>query len=231
MQKVLAVLVVLFAAALSAKAQATLRVGDPIEMKLSGVPNDEQIQFNNTYTVDATGAVNLPYINKVKADGLTPAQLASAIEGAYRANKVYTNPTITIMMAATSRFVNVGGAVRNATRVPFTEDMTLLAAINAAGGFNDFADQRKVRVLRGNSVKLYDVREARRDPKTSNCSPAIGLKFRRASSSRSLARHRILLRADNGAMAPGIAKPGIKRQGHGDKNQGSTAVLPSTQPP
>ncbi len=164
MQKVFAVLVLLFAAALSAKAQATLRVGDPIEMKLSGVPNDEQIQFNNTYTVDATGAVNLPYINKVKANGLTPAQLAAAIEGAYRANKVYTNPTITIMMAATSRFVNVGGAVRNATRVPFTEDMTLLAAINAAGGFNDFADQRKVRVLRGNSVKIYDIREARRDP-------------------------------------------------------------------
>ncbi|MGZ5552557.1 MAG: polysaccharide biosynthesis/export family protein [Chthoniobacterales bacterium] len=164
MQRFFAILFVLFAAAVSAKAQATLRIGDPVEMKLSGVPNDEQVQFNNTYTVDATGSVNLPYINKVKADGLTPAQLASSIEGAYRSNKIYTNPTITIMMAPTARFVNVGGAVRNATRVPFTEDMTLLTAINAAGGFNDFADQRKVRVLRGSSVKIYDVREARRDP-------------------------------------------------------------------
>jgi protein involved in polysaccharide export with SLBB domain len=49
-------------------------------------------------------------------------------------------------------------------RVPFTEDMTLLAAINGAGGFNDFADQKHVRVLRGNDVKVYDVRQFRKDP-------------------------------------------------------------------
>ncbi len=164
MQRLLATVLVFFVLALSAFAQATLRVGDPLEMKIGGVPNEEQVQINNTYTVDATGSVNLPFINKVRADGLTPAQLSSSIEGAFRANKIYTNPTITITMAATARFVNVGGAVRNSQRVPFTEDMTLLAAINGAGGFNDFADQRKVRVLRGSNVKIYDVREARRDP-------------------------------------------------------------------
>ena len=75
-----------------------------------------------------------------------------------------TNPTITILMQPTSRFVNVGGAVRAPARVPFTEDITLLAAINAAGGFNDFADQKRVRLMRGNEVKVYDVRQSRRDP-------------------------------------------------------------------
>lgn len=154
----------LFAFALSAQGQATLRIGDPVDLKISGVPSDEQAQVNNIYTVDANGTINLPYINKVKADGLTPAELAGSIEGSYRSGKVYTNPTITIVMAPTARFVNVGGAVRSPSRVPFTEDMTLLTAINAAGGFNDFADQRKVRVLRGRDVKVYDVRESRRDP-------------------------------------------------------------------
>ena len=144
--------------------QAVLRVGDPIELKIGGVPIDEQQQVNNVYTVDAHGSVNLPYINKIKAEGLTPAQLARSIEEAYRSNKVYTNPNITILMQPTSRFVNVGGAVRTPMRVPFTEDMTLLASINAAGGFNDFADQKRVRVLRGNEAKMYDVRKFRRDP-------------------------------------------------------------------
>ena len=46
---------------------------------------------------------------------------------------------------------------------PFA-DITLLAAINAAGGFNDFADQKRVRLLRGNEVKVFDVRQFRRDP-------------------------------------------------------------------
>ena len=144
--------------------QATLRIGDPVEMKLSGVPNEEQVQVNNMYTVDGTGSVNLPYINKVKAEGMTPSQLAATIENAYRSAKIFTNPTITILMQPTARFVNVGGAVRQATRVPFTEDMTLLTAINAAGGFNDFADQKRVRLLRGSDVKVFDVRQFRRDP-------------------------------------------------------------------
>jgi protein involved in polysaccharide export with SLBB domain len=42
--------------------------------------------------------------------------------------------------------------------------MTLLTAINAAGGFNDFADQKRVRLLRGSKVTVYDVRKFRRDP-------------------------------------------------------------------
>src|ERR1700720_3138413 len=147
-----------------ASGQATLRVGDFVDLKISGVPVEEQQQVNNIYTVDANGWINLPYINKVKAAGLTPAQLAASIEGAYRASKTYTNPTITIVMQPTTRFVNVGGAVRTPTRVPFTEDMTLLTAISAAGGFNDFADQRHVRLLRGSEVTVYDVRRFRKDP-------------------------------------------------------------------
>ena len=67
-------------------------------------------------------------------------------------------------MQPASRFVNIGGAVRTPARIPFTEDLTLLSAINAAGGFTDFADQKRVRLLRGSEVKMYDVRQFRRDP-------------------------------------------------------------------
>lgn len=164
MQRSLAALLFLFAFASAAFAQATLRVGDPIELKIGGVPAEDQNQVNNTYSVDSGGAINLPYIGKVHAEGMTPAALARAIEDNYRSNKVYTNPNITIIMQPSARFVNVGGSVRNPSRVPFTEDMTLLTAINASGGFNDFADQRHVRLLRGNEVTIYDVRRFRKDP-------------------------------------------------------------------
>jgi polysaccharide export outer membrane protein len=147
-----------------ASGQTVLRVGDFVDLKISGVPVEEQQQVNNVYTVDVNGSINMPYINKMKAAGVTPAQLAASIEGAYRASKIYTNPTITIVMGPTTRFVNVGGAVRTPGRVPFTEDMTLLTVINAAGGFNDFADQKRVRLLRGSKVTVYDVRKFRRDP-------------------------------------------------------------------
>jgi len=158
------VAVILATVAPAALADAVLRAGDPVEMRISGVPADEQTQVNNVYTVDASGMVNMPYINKVRAEGLTPAQLAGAIENGYKAARIFTNPTITIMMQPQARFVNVGGAVHAPTRVPFTEDMTLLTAISAAGGFNDFADQKRVRLLRGNEAKVYDVRQFRKDP-------------------------------------------------------------------
>ena len=160
----LAIFLALFALAPAIFADAVLRAGDPVDMKISGVPTEEQTQVNNVYTVDANGMVNMPYINKVRAEGLTPAQLASSIEAGYRSAKIFTNPTITIVMQPQARFVNVGGAVRAPARIPFTEDMTLLASINAAGGFNDFADQKRVRLLRGSEAKIYDVRQFRRDP-------------------------------------------------------------------
>ena len=164
MQRFVAVLILSLAFATGAFAQATLRIGDPVELRIGGVPAEDQNQVNNTYSVDTGGSINLPFIGKVHAQGLTPAQLSRAIEDNYRSNKVYTNPNITIIMAPTARFVNVGGSVRNPTRVPFTEDMTLLTAINAAGGFNDFADQRHVRLLRGSEATVYDVRKFRKDP-------------------------------------------------------------------
>ena len=155
---------VFLAFATGAYAQATLRIGDPVELKISGVPAEDQSQVNNTYSIDAAGAINLPYIGKVHAEGMTPAQLSRSIEEDYRSNKIYTNPNITILMQPMARFVNVGGSVRSPSRVPFTEDMTLLTAINASGGFNDFADQRHVRLLRGSEVTVYDVRRFRKDP-------------------------------------------------------------------
>lgn len=164
MQRPLAILLLLLAFAGSAHAQATLRIGDPVDLKISGVPAEDQNQVNNIYSVDADGAINLPYIGKVHAEGMTPAQLARSIEQNYRSSKIYTNPNITIIMQPSARFVNVGGSVRAPSRVPFTEDMTLLTAINAAGGFNDFADQRHVRLLRGSEVTVYDVRKFRKDP-------------------------------------------------------------------
>ena len=111
MQRLLAVLLFAFAFATGAFAQATLRIGDPVELKIGGVPAEDQNQVNNTYSVDATGSINLPYIGKIHAEGMTPAQLSRSIEENFRTNKVYSNPNVTILMQPSARFVNVGGSV------------------------------------------------------------------------------------------------------------------------
>lgn len=145
-------------------ADVAFRVGDTLELRVGGVPAEETSLVTGAYTVDGEGFVNLPHIGKVKASGLTQAQLQRSIEAAYRGGEIYTNPTITITVPTIARFVNVSGDVRAPRRVEYTTDLTVLGAISAAGGFTDYADQRKVRLLRGGEVRMIDVKAVRSNP-------------------------------------------------------------------
>jgi len=141
-----------------------MRSGDNIEIRLGGVPFEEITQVTGPYTVDTAGFVNMPHIGRIKAAGLTQDELQLAIEKSYRDNQIYTRPTITVSVATQTRFVNVGGEVRLPQRVPYTPDLSVLSAINAAGGFTEFANQGNVRLLRGDKVTMVDIRKVRKDP-------------------------------------------------------------------
>lgn len=144
---------------------AVLRPGDQLEIRLGGVPPEEVSQVTGVYTVDGDGFINLPHIGKVRAAGATQSQLQGAIESTYKAQQIYTNPSITLAVPTAARFVDVGGDVRGPRRVEFTADLTLLGAITATGGFTEYADQSKVRLLRDGQVTIVNVKEVRKDPK------------------------------------------------------------------
>lgn len=141
-----------------------LREGDQVEVRLGGVPAEEVSLVSGSFTVDGQGFINLSHIGKVRAAGLTQDQLQAAIESSYKTEQIYTNPTITVSVPTAARFVDVGGDVRSPQRVAFTPDLTLLGAITAAGGFTEYADQSKVRLLRDGSVTMLSIREVRKDP-------------------------------------------------------------------
>ncbi len=158
---------ILLAVLLAAPALAqdvAFRPGDALELRIGGVPAEETQLITGTYTVDGEGFVNLPHIGKVRAAGLTQAALQRAIEAGYKAGDIYTNPTITITVPTVARFVNVSGDVRQPRRVEYTQDLTVLGAISAAGGFTEFADQRKVRLIRQGRAQLVDVKAVRGNP-------------------------------------------------------------------
>lgn len=148
----------------SAYAQSALRAGDTMEIRLSGVPADEVSAFNAVYTVDEKGMINLPYINLVKAEGLQANQLQRVIESQLKEAGIFVRPTIVINIQNNLRFVNVGGSVRNPMRIQYTTDLTLLSAVNAAGGFNDFANRKKVRLIRGGKSASFDCNELMKEP-------------------------------------------------------------------
>lgn len=143
---------------------AVLRSGDSLELRIGGVPSEEVLQVSGSYTIDGDGYLNLPHIGKVRASDATQSELQRSIESAYISRQIYTNPSITLTIPNMARFVNTGGEVKAPQRVPFTADLTLLGAISASGGFTDFADQGKVRLLRDGKVTIVNVKEVRKDP-------------------------------------------------------------------
>jgi len=145
-------------------AQAPLRQGDALEIRLTGVPVDEIQQFTAVYTIDDGGSINLPYIGYVKAVGLLPNQLQVDLEKKLRDGEIYTHPSITVVVQAGQRFLSIGGAVRGPGRIPYSADLTLMSAINTAGGFNDFADQKRVRLVHDGKAQVIDTRKIRKDP-------------------------------------------------------------------
>jgi polysaccharide biosynthesis/export protein VpsN len=137
-----------------------IRVGDMLSIRLSGIPAEDAAVYE--VKVGDEGEVSMPLLSGTfHAAGLTTSQLKESLENAYRTRRVYSNPNITIVPEL--RYVNVNGEVRQPQRVPFTNDLTVLRAIAAAGGFTDYAQKHDVQLLRGSRVYHIDASKALKD--------------------------------------------------------------------
>lgn len=123
---------------------AGLEPGEQIQLTIRGIEAAEQQKLNGTYRVGETGGVRLPLLEAlVPAKGLTPEQFARAAEAAYREAGIYTRPAIEVETVQgkdqqAAAVLSLGGQVRRAGEVPFRKGMTVIQAIDAAGGRGDF---------------------------------------------------------------------------------------------
>ena len=146
--------------AASGASSALIRVGDKITIRLSGVPEGE---YFNELEIPSSGDITLPLLTQsFHAAGRNPAELSNDITEAYKSQKIYTNPVVTIIQE--ERYINVGGDVRGPTNVPWRPDSTLMSTINTCGGFTEFANRRSVRIIRGQQVIQVDCVNAAQTP-------------------------------------------------------------------
>jgi len=140
---------------------ASLEPGDQISVTLRGVSTGEQEKVNGTYRINQSGMVRLPLLEKlVTAKGLSPEQFARAAESAYKAEGIYTRPAIEVesLQGGDTRaaaMVSVGGQVRRAGQAPFHKGMTVIQALDGAGGRNDFGG-RNILLLRNGRQYVLD---------------------------------------------------------------------------
>ena len=93
------------------------------------------------------GKISLPLLNDLPAAGYTPDQLRSQIEQA--AKKYIDDPNATVIVkAVNSRKVHIIGNVGKAGTYPLAGDMTVLQCIALAGGLQEYADAKSIKIMR-----------------------------------------------------------------------------------
>lgn len=104
-------------------------------------------ELSRTVPVRPDGKISLPLIDDIQASGLSPVALAEAIERELQ--QFMTNPTTTVIVQeANSQRVYVLGEVARPGAYPLVPQMTVLQALATAGGFREFANVKKIFVLR-----------------------------------------------------------------------------------
>lgn len=171
----------LSAAAPTSQSSSTQRPSDPV----SG------------FVVDDTGCVQFPYVGTIAVAGRTTTEVRDAFRVAL--TKTFRDPQVTVRVTSyRSQQVYVEGEVRNPGGQPINDvPMTLIEALDRAGGLQPTADRSRIELMRGDEHYVLNLSQ---------------LVARRIDPARILLRNRDVLRVqsreDSGAFVMGeVAKP------------------------
>ncbi|HEY0792722.1 MAG TPA: polysaccharide biosynthesis/export family protein [Chthoniobacterales bacterium] len=143
--------------------QTRINVGDLLSFR---IVEDEDQPVN--LTVSDSGFVEVPYAGKLLAAGKTPRELAYEAKRALE-NGLYKKATVLISLdrrtTQSPGTIYLTGEVghQGPLELPANESLTVTTAILRSGGFSDFANRRKVKVIRkvkgAEHVYVVDVKQ------------------------------------------------------------------------
>jgi polysaccharide export outer membrane protein len=109
-------------------------------------------ELTRTVPVRPDGKISLPLLNDVQASGLTPSQLTSQITVGL--GKFMNSPQVTVIVTAvSSQRIYILGEVMRPGAYVMIPGMTVLQAISNGGGLTQFANRKKIYVLRNENGK------------------------------------------------------------------------------
>ena len=110
--------------------------------------------------VGPDGMISLPLIGQIKADGETQASLMRTIQNKLVATVFECPPPVNVQVVrVNSKKYYIYGGVNRQGEFPLTGEMTVMDAFANCGGFKDFANPKKVYILRGDKRLNFNYRE------------------------------------------------------------------------
>ena len=131
----------------------------PVTSQIIGyteVQSINQSRGTSGYTIDTEGYIDFPLVGKIKAAGLTRAELAETLKRTMEERSVAKDAVVTI------EYLNLGYSVIGEVKEPGfyqieNDRTTLLQALGKAGDMTIYGDRNKVKVLRMNAEGKQDV--------------------------------------------------------------------------
>lgn len=115
-------------------------------------------QLSQTVMVRTDGKISLPLIDEIQAAGLTPLRLKEVLIQKFK--QFVETPIVTVMVREAKSFkIYIGGQVAKPGVYTLVEEITLLQLIPMAGGFTEWANQRKILLVRkeGGQEKRFTI--------------------------------------------------------------------------
>ena len=142
-----------------AQAVSEYQIGVDDELKISVWQNPD---LDVSVPVRPDGKISVPLVGDVDAGGHTPEEVAAEIQA--KLKNYVRDPQVTVILTQLRSHeylsrVRVTGAVRQPVSVPFRQGMTVLDAVLAAGGTNEFAAADRTELYRkeGDATHAYAV--------------------------------------------------------------------------
>lgn len=112
----------------------------------------EEKTLSKEVIVRMDGKISMPLVDDIPAAGLTPLQLKGKL--ADKLKQFVESPTVTvIVMQANSFKIYVSGQVKTPGVLRLRAETTIAQAISMVGGFTDWANQKKIIVIRKENGK------------------------------------------------------------------------------
>jgi polysaccharide export outer membrane protein len=112
--------------------------------------------MSNSLLVRPDGMISMPLLGDIKASGKTPLQLADEI--AAKLKRYVQDPNVTVILnQMNSKKVFLIGEIGKTGPIEMTPGMTLLEAIATGGGLSQYANAKKIYILRTEAGKQQKI--------------------------------------------------------------------------
>jgi polysaccharide biosynthesis/export protein len=121
--------------------------------------NEEK--FSGPVAVHQDGKITLPLVGDVDAGGLTPIEVQDTVAKALTKYVVKPLVTVTVQEVGSKKYY-LDGQVNHPGEFPLAIPTTILEAISRAGGLQEFANTKKIYILRGDKRLPFNYKDVLR---------------------------------------------------------------------